>query len=235
MSFSEALSLGDREFATLVGADARRDLLFAIAHELKAIPKLVVTTATIRFAVPKPEQCDACVVDAMPEVAYRDTIERLKYFTHVHTGLGGSGGYVTTRTDTIGRHYSPSNEGLTLALGRNQSLPFVIAVGESWAAAAYELAMSVPSRTRLLVPVVEAATEPTAVADIADVVGKASEKRPEARIVPYLLVANDADAPGAESTARTLRDAIAERVGPKLAPDRVVIGTAAAPTTTLDA
>ena len=225
MSFSEALSLGDREFATLIGASTRTELMFAIAHELKAIPKLVVTTAMVRFPVPKPEQCEACVVDAAAEVAYRDTIERLKYFTHVHTGLGGSGGFVTTRTDTIGRHYSPSNEGLTLALGRNQSLPYVITVGESWTAAPYELATSIPSRTRLLIPVVDASADSPSTDDIADSVAKASQKRPDARIMPYVVVGSNDDVSAAEPKAREIRDAIAGQVDERHAPSKVVIGT----------
>lgn len=225
MSFSEALSLGDREFATLIGAKARTELMFAIAHELKAILKLVVTTATVRFPVPKPEQCDACVADAAAEVAYRDTIERLKYFTHVHTGLGGSGGFVTTRTDSIGRNYSPSNEGLTLALGRNQSLPYVIAVGESWGAAPYELATSIPSRTRLLIPVIDASDDSPTVEEIADSVAKATQKRPDARIIPYVVVGSNDDVSATEPKARAIRNAIAAQVDERHAPPKIVIGT----------
>lgn len=128
MKWTEALDIGERDTITLVGAPGRIAAMFAIAHELREHHK-VITTATVRFPVPSPEQCEACVADAETEVAYRDTIERIKYFPHVHTGIGGSGGFVTTRVSNIGRNYRPSSDGLITALHQNPSMPYVLICG----------------------------------------------------------------------------------------------------------
>ncbi len=127
VSLDQVLDLGRGTRLAILGDEAAaRRVLFALAHAIAARGDRVVTLALDRFRVPSDEECEACVADAHVEVAYRDTIERLKYFSHVHTGIGGRGGFVTTRTATIGRFYSPTPDGLVAALVRNPAMPFVL-------------------------------------------------------------------------------------------------------------
>ncbi len=124
MDLVDAFDLRERELVAFVGDDCRIDLMYALAQALAARDRRVVTTSVARLRVPSAEQCEACVSDPETEVAYRDTIERLKYFPHVHTGIGGTGGFVTTRT--TGRAYRPSSPELIAALARNVAMPHVL-------------------------------------------------------------------------------------------------------------
>ena len=126
MKLVDAFGLGPRELVALVGGAPRSAVARALARGIAATDRRVVSCATTDVRLPAPDPGEQILADPNPEIVYRDLIERLQYFPRVTVGLGGSGGFVTLRSDEVGRRLRAVPLHLVRAIHRNPSVPFLL-------------------------------------------------------------------------------------------------------------
>jgi probable selenium-dependent hydroxylase accessory protein YqeC len=158
VSLFEALQLGPRELVAVIGGDSRPSVARAIARAIAARGRRVVSCATADVHLVAPDPGEQILADPNPEIVYRDLIERLKYFPRVTVGLGGRGGFVTLRSDDVGRRLRAVPHHLVRAIHRNPSVPYVVVEADTAVdrplRAPTDEDLAVPPEATIVVPVV---------------------------------------------------------------------------------
>jgi hypothetical protein len=227
----EAIDIRSKELVVVIGGAIASTLARALAREIEAAGRRVVTCATIDVALPQPDPGEQVLADPNPEVVYRDLIERLKYFPRAMVGLGGRGGYVTLRTEDAGRKLRRVPHHLIRAIHGNPSVSCLLVMtgrpADRPSHGSPPADVTIPDGASLVVPIAE--IEPGTDDASIDVMGGSlprpdgllADSPPDARIVPFLAIG---DSSGDRVTGRKLAARCFEQGS--IRPERVVLGPA---------
>ena len=86
MNFVRALSLGEKEVISIVGAGGKTSLMYALAHELAASNRKVLTTTTTKIFMPTHEESPVTIVTKVPEYFIDKARSALKDYFHLTVG-----------------------------------------------------------------------------------------------------------------------------------------------------
>ena len=86
MNIKSALSLGESGVISLVGAGGKTSLMYALARELVALQKRVLTTTTTKIFMPTAEESTATIVSGDPKEIVRKARSLLKDQLHLTVG-----------------------------------------------------------------------------------------------------------------------------------------------------
>ena len=86
MDIKSALSLGESGVISLVGAGGKTSLMYALARELVALQKRVLTTTTTKIFMPTDEESTATIVSSDPKEIVRKARSLLQDQLHLTVG-----------------------------------------------------------------------------------------------------------------------------------------------------
>jgi probable selenium-dependent hydroxylase accessory protein YqeC len=105
MTLREAFTINPGEIISLVGGGGKTTLMFALAHELVATGKCVVTTTTTKILPPLPSQTPLLLLDTDEEDLIRLLLHNIEEYRHISVASEKltSGKLTGISTELVGR------------------------------------------------------------------------------------------------------------------------------------